>query len=450
MLNNIARSATLAAIVALTGCVTTQTQRLARDEAPVIVGSRVRNNTTPMESAFRCLERKIDTRHRAPLSIAVGDVKDYTGKYSQEEGSTITQGGALMVYSALGKLGDAVQVAERFDTRIAELELAYTDRRQLGDGQEHTLEGGNGTSVVPWIPYFGGTILRSDYYIIGGITELNYNIQSGGAQFAINNSGFQARTFTMNIGVDLRIVDTRTLRVVKTVSLEKQITGYEVGASTFRFFGNRLFDVNIGAKNQEPLQLGVRTTLEQGAMELVGAVTGTDATGCIAQAESNVVQSATSAASASVATADGSSGQETGQPKTRSGVAAGRGATLRPLQIQTPAAARVGGLYQVEFDFGSDALGAAALPVIERIVAEASRGHAVAVQIIASDTESWAPQRRQDITNGRIRAVSDALTERGIQRSRISTLWTPSLSDTGILRDGPGHQIFAKLQVSEP
>lgn len=451
MLKNIARVATMAATVALTGCVLPQMHRMAKDEAPIVTGSRVRSNFTPMEGAFTCLARKIDMRHAAPLSIAVGDVKDYTGKYSQEEGSTITQGGALMVYSALGKLGDSVRIAERFDTRIAELELAYTDRRQLGDGQPHKLEGNNGTSVVPWLPYFGGSIQRSDYYIIGGITELNYNIQSGGVQFAINNSGIDARTFTMNIGADLRIVDTRTLRVVKTVSLEKQITGYEVGASTFRFFGNRLFDVNIGAKNQEPLQLGVRTTLEQGALELVGAVTGTDAAGCIAQAEAGIATPGDPAMTAPasrpavparppvvVPAANGSS--TSGVPMV----------SAEPLQIQNATDAGVGGLYQVEFEFGSETLGAVALSGIDKIVVEASRGHAVAVQIIASDTESWSPQRRQDITNARIRAVTDALVDRGIQRSRIGITWTPSLSDTGMLRDGPGHQIFAKLSISKP
>jgi outer membrane protein OmpA-like peptidoglycan-associated protein len=124
--------------------------------------------------------------------------------------------------------------------------------------------------------------------------------------------------------------------------------------------------------------------------------------------------------------------------------------SAEPLQIQNATDAGVGGLYQVEFEFGSDTLGAVALSGIDKIVVEASRGHAVAVQIIASDTESWSPQRRQDITNARIRAVTDALADRGIQRSRIGITWTPSLSDTGMLRDGPGHQIFAKLSISKP
>jgi hypothetical protein len=79
-----------------------------------------------------CYADHIAATRRPPVVIGVGDVKDYTGKYSINEGNAITQGGALMVYSALGKLGGAVSIAERFDPVIAERELAYADRRQLG------------------------------------------------------------------------------------------------------------------------------------------------------------------------------------------------------------------------------------------------------------------------------------------------------------------------------
>ncbi len=65
------------------------------------------------------------------------------------------------------------------------------------------------------------------------------------------------------MGVDLRIVDTKTLMVVRTVSLTKQFNGYEVGLNVFRFFGSKLYDVDIGAKGQEPVQMGVRAALEE-------------------------------------------------------------------------------------------------------------------------------------------------------------------------------------------
>jgi outer membrane protein OmpA-like peptidoglycan-associated protein len=347
-------------------------------------------------------------------------------------------------------------VAERFDTRIAELELAYIDRRQLGDGEDHVLDNGKGKNQVPWVPYFGGSILRSDYYIIGGITELNYNIQSGGFEFAINNSGIKDRTYTMNIGVDLRIVDTKSLRVVKTVSLEKQITGYEVGADTFRFFGNRLFDVNVGAKNQEPLQLGVRTVLEQGTLELISAVAGGQADSCIQNAGAAQASPKASTpivpavqdcpiAPAPATTCVGNDAVGL-KPSTRTAVNAAVAETGVP---QNGGAIQAGTLYQVPFDFGSTSLDASAVPVIDKIAGEA-QGNAVSMQVIARDSENWAPQKRQDMTNARIRAITDALVQRGIANSRIRTTWVPSLSETGITHDGPGYQIFAKLEIAQP
>src|SRR5690606_38373722 len=62
------------------------------------------------------------------------------------------------------------------------------------------------------------------------------------------------------------------------------IVGFEVGFDIFRFFGSNLWDVNLGAKNMEPLQLGVRIALEQGVLDLIGAVTQVDPTSCLDKA----------------------------------------------------------------------------------------------------------------------------------------------------------------------
>jgi hypothetical protein len=80
----------------------------------------------------------------------------------------------------------------------------------------------------------------------------------------------------------MRIVDTKTLLVLKTVSLTKQFTGREVGFNIFRFFGSDLFDINIGSKAQEPLQLGIRATLEEATMRLVASVARIDPEPCLA------------------------------------------------------------------------------------------------------------------------------------------------------------------------
>ena len=70
---------------------------MAPDEAPVVMGPNVRTNRTPLENAFSCYAEELKQRRAPRVAIAVGDVKDYTGKYTESEGSAIKQGGALMV-----------------------------------------------------------------------------------------------------------------------------------------------------------------------------------------------------------------------------------------------------------------------------------------------------------------------------------------------------------------
>lgn len=247
--------------------------------APVVMSGTVSKNTTPYDEVLSCFGQNVRKRG---LSIAVGDIRDYTGKSSDSEGLAITQGGALMAYSALGKMAPGVSIHERFDTRVADAELAYMNQRQLGDGAMHSVpDAATGEeSEVPWKPYFGGTILQSDYYIVGGITELNYNIRSGGAEAQVDQVGPKAREYVMNVAVDLRIVGTQSLKVYKTVSVQKQVVGYEIGVDMFRFLDTYLFDLNAGVKNQEPLQLAVRMAIEDAVLQLVSSVADTPAEPC--------------------------------------------------------------------------------------------------------------------------------------------------------------------------
>lgn len=265
--------------VSLAACASISTEQMARGEAAQPVGPPVRDNRTPMDPVFACYTAVLPSKAKPPV-IGVGEVRDYTGKFSNLEGNAVTQGGALMVTSALGKLGDRVRLAERFDPNVAERELIWMDKRQLGDGESHAVPGQTG-APVKWLPYFGGTLIGSDYFIVGGITEVNYDIHSGGGEIGVNGVGPKARVFTQSVAVDLRIVNTRSLLVVKTVSLTKQFVGYETGFGTFRFFGSDLFDINIGSKGQEPLQLGIRTALEEATLRLVGAVLKVDPDACL-------------------------------------------------------------------------------------------------------------------------------------------------------------------------
>jgi len=449
----IKRSAAIAAAgmaFLLAGCNTVPAQQFMPEEAPVITGSPSRRNYTPLEPAFACLANAIRERKAPALQVAVGDVKDYTGKYSQNEGNAITQGGALMIYSALGKMGDALVLQERFDTRIAELELAYTDRRQLGDGRTHAVE--QGKPAVPWVPYYGGTILRSSYYIVGGITEMNYNIATSGVELTVSGVGGKRRTFTMNVGVDLRIVDTRTLVVARTVSLQKQIVGEEVGAGIYRFFGDWLVDLNGGVKNQEPLQLGVRTAIEHGVLELVSAVAGVNSSVCIDANGKPVPPRPTPVAAPAAAPAS---------PPPAAGAPAVATPAPAPVAVATPVndprapenadsgAGSGSSRRTVPFEFGSSTLTIEATSMLERIAAEAAQGSRhFTISLLARDTESWSPPRRRELTNLRIKAVTEFLASKGIAPQRIGVTWVPEPTEQGITRHGPGFQRVATMVVA--
>jgi curli biogenesis system outer membrane secretion channel CsgG len=416
--------------ISLAGCVSMHQERLGAGEEPTLVGPAVRDNRTPMDSALVCLATEIAARHARPLVIAVGDVRDYTGKYSVNEGNAITQGGALMVTSALGKLGGTVGIAERFDPTIGERELGYTDKRELGDGEIHAVAGPAGAGHVPWLPYYGGSIAASDYYIVGGITELNYDIRSGGIDTEVSQLGPKARIFTQSVAIDLRIVDTRSLLVVRTVSLTKQFTGYEVGFNVFRFFGSDLFDVNAGAKGQEPLQLGIRTALEEATLRLVAAVTRTDPHRCI-EAQS---------------WAQAAFGPEESRPAPLGAVAPPNvpGAAINALSA---GAGQSGdSSVQLPFEVGSAELSGAALALLDRIATAEAKG-AVEVLIVAHDTETPDPGKRDALADQRITALIAALAARGIEPGAVATLWRAAPADSAIHRAGPGLQAIARLRV---
>lgn len=415
----------------LPGCVSLKQQRLAPGEEPVLTGAAARDNRTPMDPAFACFSAELSAVRHKPVVIAVGDVRDFTGKYSVSEGTAITQGGALMVSSALGKLAGPVTLAERFDPTIGERELGYTDRRQLGDGSPHNVGGANGPSSVPWLPYYGGSIAASDYYIVGGITELNYNIRSGGAEVRIGQVGPKVRTYTQSVAIDLRIVDTRSLLVARTVSLTKQFTGYEVGFNTFRFFGSDLFDVNIGAKGQEPLQLGIRTTLEEATMRLVGAVAGLDPKGCIA------MQSWIPAV-----TLPPIRFAERAGPVAKSLVDAAA-QVLNTLPQTNPGRGDDAALM---FEPGSSDLGGSAQAALDRI-ANAARTAPVELRIVARDIEVLEPAKRDALTDQRIAAVVGALTARGVAKGKIAQRWRPAASDPTLQRGEAGAQDLARLRI---
>jgi curli production assembly/transport component CsgG/holdfast attachment protein HfaB len=244
-----------------------------------IGGAPVVANPTPYSAALVCLGDYARGRNMLQPRIAVGRVIDYTGK-EDIEGRKVTQGASLMAISAFAKAG--ARLVERFDTSVSELELKYANNKLIGaDSVPGPVGKGGEAQEGDFRHIMAGSIPGSDFYLVGGITELNSNIRSVGADAfvgdldALDTKGRAgAKMYVINVGVDLRLVDTRTLEVVDVVSYQKQIIGRELSAGIFTFGNGNVFDVGGGERAMEPIQLAVRSVIERAVAEMTANLYG--------------------------------------------------------------------------------------------------------------------------------------------------------------------------------
>ncbi len=243
--------------------------------AQTIGNAPVTANATPYSPALVCLASYAHQYGVRAPRIAVGRIADYTGKAEDNGGREITQGASLMAISALAKAG--VPMVERYDTSVSELELKYANNKLISDAVDPAA----GPAGAPYRRIVAGQVPGSDFYLVGGVTELNYNIRSvgfdgqGGKVNATKGSGeLTAKAYVMNVAIDLRLVETKTMEVVDVVSYQKQIIGRQVGVGFFKFFDTNVVDVSAGEGGLEPVQLAVRALIERGVTEMVANLYG--------------------------------------------------------------------------------------------------------------------------------------------------------------------------------
>ncbi|MDO8321864.1 MAG: holdfast anchoring protein HfaB [Phenylobacterium sp.] len=263
-----------AAALGLAGCAT-PIAGPSGNYASAIGTAPVTANPTPYSGALVCMAGYARNARLVAPRIAVGRIADYTGK-SESDGSgrKITQGASLMAMSAFAKAG--MPLVERFDTSVSELELKYANNKLISDAPNPAPD-----QAAEYRRILAGQVPGSDFYVAGGLTELNFNIRSSGADLTGGSpdakelkGSFRARMFVMNIGLDMRLINTRTLEVVDVISYQKQVVGREVGIGLFDFLGGNVFDVSAGAGALEPMQLAVRALVERAVVEMTANLYG--------------------------------------------------------------------------------------------------------------------------------------------------------------------------------
>ena len=264
----------IAAVAALlAGCASTSAGPSGQYAKP-IGNAPVTSNPTPYSTALYCLADYARRYNLPSPRMAVGRISDYTGTVSADGGRQITQGASLMANTALAKAG--ARIVERYDTSVSELELRYANNKLIGDDQPN-----GAPQDAAYRRILAGQVPGSDFYVVGGITEVNYNIRSGGFDIAggeVQQNGgsglLSGKVFVMNVAIDLRLVQTTTLEVVDVVSYQKQIVGREISAGVFDFMNGNVFDISAGTSGMEPVQLAVRALVERATVEFMANLYG--------------------------------------------------------------------------------------------------------------------------------------------------------------------------------
>ncbi len=266
-------AAALAVSTLLAGCGGTGVAGSNGLYATPIGNAPVTANPTPYSQALYCMADYARRYNLPSPRMAVGRISDYTGTIASDGGRQVTQGGSLMAISALAKAG--ANIVERYDTSISELELRYANNKLIGDQTGDPNDPGYRRILAGQVP-------GSDFFIIGGITEVNYNIRSGGFDIGQGETDsarpgsalLQRKVYVMNIALDLRLVQTTTMQVVDVVSYQKQIVGKEISAGVFDFLDGNVFDISAGTGGMEPAQLAIRALIERGTLEMMANLYG--------------------------------------------------------------------------------------------------------------------------------------------------------------------------------
>ncbi|MFL6675431.1 MAG: CsgG/HfaB family protein [Massilia sp.] len=213
---------------------------------------------TPATAATRDLWQLPPPKGR--IAVAVYGFRDQTGQYKPAPDSSfstsVTQGATPILIKALLDSGWFAPVErENLQNLLTERKIL----RALESPQDKDSLGVQVPSLVP-----------ASIIVEGGITAYESNVRTGGIGASFLGIGISSQYRVDQVTVSLRTVDTRSGKILTSVSTTKAIYSYELRPSVFKFVNFKdLAQFETGVTHNEPAQLCVREAIEAAVVHLV-------------------------------------------------------------------------------------------------------------------------------------------------------------------------------------
>lgn len=194
------------------------------------------------------------------MVVAVYKFRDQTGQYKPSEtgaswSTAVTQGGTNILLKALDDSGWFVPIErENVSNLLNERKIIRSSRQQFLDEQDN---------LLPPLLYAG-------IIIEGGIVSYDANLITGGFGLRYFGTGGGGQYRQDRVTVYLRVISTKTGKILKTVYTSKTLLSQAIDVGVFRFVSfQRLLEAETGITYNEPSELAVTEAIEKGVHSLI-------------------------------------------------------------------------------------------------------------------------------------------------------------------------------------
>ncbi len=204
---------------------------------------------------------------KGAIVAAVYGFRDLTGQYKPSPDSlystAVTQGAAAMLVKAMidSHWFNPVE-REGLQDLLTERRIVRAEHPAPAKAAVNATAVRSDDGESPLLP---ATVIFE-----GGIIGYESNVRTGGAGAAYLGTGLTQQYQTDQVTVNLRAVDTRTGRILESVTTTKTIYSQSLDANIFRYVTyKRLLQLETGYTRNEPVQLCVEEALQAALIHII-------------------------------------------------------------------------------------------------------------------------------------------------------------------------------------